>query len=95
MPSRNARFFESNDWLKKMFARGLNKTSGKRLHLPGQGWPLPTPRVLILIREVALQHLGFPGKLRGFTSACPCTVLEIADRHAMGPTWDRGGAALE
>jgi hypothetical protein len=56
---------------------------------------LPTSRVLILIPEGALQHLGFSEKLRGFTAAYPCTVLEIADRRAMGPTWDRGGAAPE
>jgi hypothetical protein len=61
-------------------------------------WPrlgLPTSRVLILIAEGALQDLGFPEKLRGFTGAYPCTVLEIADRRAMGPTWDRGEAAPE
>jgi hypothetical protein len=49
----------------------------------------------VLILEVALQHLGFAEKLRGFTAAYPCTVLEIADRRAMGPTWDRDGAAPE
>ena len=68
---------------------------GTRLRLPGQCWGLPTSRVLIPIPELALQHLGFPEKLRGFTAAYPCTVLEIADRRAMGPTWDRGGAAPE
>jgi hypothetical protein len=36
---------------------------------------LPTSRVLILIPEVALQHLGFPEKLREFTAGYPCTVL--------------------
>jgi hypothetical protein len=51
--------------------------------------------VLILIPEVALQHVGFSEKLRGFTAAYPCTILEIVDRRAMHPTWDRGGAAPE
>ena len=45
--------------------------------------------------SLALQHLGFPEKLRGFTAAYPCTVLGIADRCAMGPTSDRGGAVPE
>jgi hypothetical protein len=60
-------------------------------------WPrlgLPTSRVLIRTLRVAL-HLGFPEKLRGFTVAYPCRVLEIADRRAMDPIWDLGEAALE
>jgi len=53
-----------------------------------QRFGLSTSRVLNLISEIA-------AKLRGFTAAYPCTILEIVDRRAVDPTWDRGGAALE
>jgi len=77
-----------------MFVRELNMTSRRGLF----AWPtvgVDTSRAPILILEVAPQHLGASEKLRVVTSAYPYTVLEIADRRAMGPTWDRGGAAPE
>ncbi len=77
-----------------MFVRGLNMTPRRGLF----AWPtlgVDTSRVPILVLEVAPQYLGASEKLRGFTAACPCRVLQIADLRAMGPTWDRGGAAPE
>ena len=71
-----------------MFILGLNTISAKRAHLPNPRLGLPSSRVLILISEI-------PVKIAQVTAAYPCTILEIVDRRAMHPTWDRGGATPE
>jgi hypothetical protein len=95
MPSRKCEIF----WIDGFAEEDVcSRTEHDFRYAVAFAWPslgLPTSRVLILILGVALQHLGFPEKLLWFTAAYPCTVLEIADRRAMGPTSDRGGAAPE
>ncbi len=41
------------------------------------------------------RRLGSGERLRGFTAAYLCKVLEIADRHGADRTLDRAGATQE